>query len=272
MYLTKSLVVTILLLAGAVNSQKNIGPFPVRFGYILFPGFQALDIFGPLDALNLLGQQYTINLALLSTTLDPVATEKTSWWKNPINSTFGESVLPTHTFDTAPELDVLIVPGGLGTRAPAPLLDPAIAFIKTRYPSLQYLITTCTGSWLAARSGVLDGKRAISNKLAWAQTPTMGPRVKWVAEARWVVDGNIWTSSGVSAGIDVAIAWIASVYSEKAAVQVVNMMEYVRHTNSTDDPFARLYGLTNEHNSTNQDVERRSVLGRNEKELTNAEG
>ncbi|PVH73400.1 class I glutamine amidotransferase-like protein [Cadophora sp. DSE1049] len=260
MHFLTSIALPIFLLAGAANSQNTTAPVPTRFGYILFPGFQALDVFGPLDALNLLSLQYTINLTLLSTTLDPVATEKTSWWKSPINSTFGESVLPTHTFDTAPELDVLIVPGGLGTRAPAPLLDPAIAFIKDRYPSLQYLITTCTGSWLAARSGVLDGRRATSNKAAWARTPEMGPKVKWVAEARWMVDGNIWTSSGVSAGIDVTIAWISSVFSEKAAVQVVNMMEYIRHTNSTDDPFARLYGLTNEHNSTNQDTMKRSGL------------
>ena len=68
-----------------------------------------------------------------------------------------------------------------------------------------------------------------------------------------MVDGNIWTSSGVSAGINVTTAWISEVFSEKAAVQVVNLMKYIRHTNSTDNPFARLYGLTNENNYTNQD-------------------
>lgn len=126
-----------VLLARTTSSQNSTGPLPTRFGHILFPGFQALDVFGPLDALNPLSLQFTINLKLFSTTLNPVATEKTAWWKSLINSTFGESVLPTHTFNTAPELDVLIVPGGLGTRAPAPLLDPAIAFIKDRYPSLR---------------------------------------------------------------------------------------------------------------------------------------
>ncbi|CZT12127.1 related to ThiJ/PfpI family protein [Rhynchosporium agropyri] len=241
----------VLLLPGVTNSQIYNAPVPRLFGIILFPGFTSLDIFGPLDALNRLSTQYTINLTLISTTLDPVATEKFSWRKPLMNSTFGESILPTHTFDTAPELDVLIIPGGIGTNAPSPLLDPHVAFIKDRYPSLQYLITTCTGSWLAARAGVLDGKRATSNEAAWADTTMYeSPEARWMAEARWVVDGNIWTSSGVSAGIDVTIAWIGNVFSEKLAVSIANLMEYTRHLDSTDDPFARLYGLTNEHNST----------------------
>lgn len=107
------------------------------------------------------------------------------------NSSFGESIVPTHTFDNAPELDVLIVPGGLGTRALSPQLDPLIAFIKERFPTLKYFITVCTGAGLAARAGVLDGKFATTNKKAWAETTALGPKVRWVAQARWVQDGNV---------------------------------------------------------------------------------
>ena len=163
-----TLLCLLFVLAKASQAQNSTLPLPTRFGYILFPGFQALDVFGPLDALNVLSSRFPMNLTLLSSTLDPVATDKVPWWRSPQGSTFGESVLPTHTFSTAPELEVLLVPGGLGTRAPAPLLDETVAFIKNSYPKLRYLITTCTGSWLAARAGVLDGRRATSNKLAWA--------------------------------------------------------------------------------------------------------
>jgi transcriptional regulator GlxA family with amidase domain len=176
-------------------------------------------------------------LSLLSSTLDPVTT------KAPISPiALGQSLLPTHTFATAPSLDLLLVPGGLGTRIPCPEISDAIAYIRATYPSLKYLVTVCTGSVLAARAGVLDGKKATTNKMAWATTVAY-PGVRWVPRARWVVDGNVWSSSGVSAGIDVTLAWIGDVYGEEVARKIANGMEYTRHEDSGFDPFAELYGL-----------------------------
>jgi putative intracellular protease/amidase len=94
----------------------------------------------------------------------------------------------------------LIIPGGIGSRAPAPLLNNTITLVKERYPTFQYLITVCTGAGIAARAGVLDGKHATTNKRAWDETTALGPKVKWIRQARWVTDGNIWTTSGVAAG------------------------------------------------------------------------
>lgn len=198
---------------------------PSRFGYILFPGFAVLDVFGPLEALNELAFARTMNLTLIAENLDPVASGYMSWRTSAVNSTFSESVVPTHTFATAPPLDVLVIPGGTGTRAPSPILNSTIAFVKERYPSLKYLITICTGAGIAARAGVLDGKHATTNKRAWAETTALGPKVKWVAQARWVQDGNIWTSSGVAAGTDAMIAFIEAVYSNATATTVANGME-----------------------------------------------
>jgi len=144
---------------------------PVNFGVILFPGFQALDVFGPLDALNILSQTQKMNLYIIAATLDPVSTKL----PGPKGSDFGQSVVPTDTFETAPPLDVLIVPGGQGTRSPE--VSTAIDFIEATYPTLQYLITICTGSGLAARAGVLDGKRATTNKRAWKETTALRPTV-----------------------------------------------------------------------------------------------
>jgi len=212
---------------------------------IIFRRFQAIDVFGPLDALNLLSWQHKMNLSLIADTLEPVSTKVLSATTNPFNSSFGESVLPTHTFATAPPLDVLIVPivpGGIGTRSPN--LTSAIVFVKTRHPRLQYLITVCTGAGIAARAGVLDGKRATTNKRSWAQTIALGPKVNWIAHARWVVDGKVYSGSGVSAGIDVMLAWIADVYGEETATGIANGMEYERHLDPNWDPFAELYNLT----------------------------
>ncbi|KAF4555495.1 Hypothetical protein D9617_2g054560 [Elsinoe fawcettii] len=213
---------------------------PLNVAVLLFPAFQALDIFGPLDALNILAYTQPLNLHILSRTLDPVSTKPPTAG---VGSSFHESVVPTHTFSSPPpDIDVLFVPGGLGTRAPE--TQELVDFIKTHYPKAKYMITVCTGSWLAARAGVLDGRRATSNKASWAFKEEQGSaKVKWVAKARWVVDGNVWTSSGVSAGIDATLDWIKTVYGEEAARATADRMEYDWHTDASWDPWAEKYGL-----------------------------
>ena len=209
---------------------------------LLFPAFESLDVFGPLDALQMLSRQYQMDLALISQTMDQVSTRPRSPSMNPKNSTFFQSVAPTHTLNNAPDLDVLIVPGGLGTRAPD--LNSTIEYIATTYPKLQYLITICTGSGLAAQAGVLDGKRATTNKASWKNIIPLGPKVKWVDQARWTVDGNIWTSSGISAGIDTTLAFIQHVYGEKVATGLADSMEYNWHRDPDWDPFAGIFNVT----------------------------
>ncbi|KAL4933893.1 DJ-1/PfpI family protein [Aspergillus undulatus] len=216
---------------------------PLRIGLLLFPGFQSLDAFGPIDCLNVLSNDHPLTLSILSHTLDPVSTRPP---QSPHR--LGQSVLPTHTFATAPELDVLLVPGGQGTRIPdAEAILAAVDFIRDVYPSLKYLITVCTGSSLAARAGILDGRKATTNKAVFRETESWisssGGKVEWIPKARWVVDGNVWTSSGVSAGIDVLLAWMKSVYGGHVARGVAEAIEYTRHEEAGDDPFARSYGL-----------------------------
>lgn len=212
---------------------------PTSYGMILYPGFQALDVFGPLDALNILSSSRPMNLSLIAATMDPVSTKPPPGLR-PNISNFAESVVPTHTFDNAPPLDVLFVPGGLGSLLE---LNSTKAFIKATYPTLQYLITVCTGSALVAETGILDGRKATTNKADWARQIAKGPRVNWVPRARWVVDGNIWTSSGVSAGIDVTLAFVEHVYGRQNATRVANLMEYDRNTDSSWDPFATVFNV-----------------------------
>ncbi|RDB18457.1 Isonitrile hydratase [Hypsizygus marmoreus] len=222
---------------GPLTSDQD-GSIPLNFGIIVFPGFQALDAFGPLDALNTLAFTLPLNLSIIAATLDPVSTKPPSIPE----IKFHQSIVPTHTFTTAPPLDVLIIPGGRGTVDPS--IQFAIDFVARVYPSLKYLITVCTGSGIAARAGVLDGRRATTNKLRWASIVELRPQVKWISHARWVVDGNVWTSAGVSAGLDVVFGFIAEVYGEQTAERLANHLEYKRHTDPSWDPFAELHGLT----------------------------
>ncbi|MCJ1424872.1 hypothetical protein MMC29_002760 [Sticta canariensis] len=223
-------------------AQEPSSPLPKSFGCLLFPEFQALDVFGPLDALNVLSmRQENMTLAMLARTLEPVSTKVTNPAYNPLNTTFGQQVLPSHTFTDAPPLDVLIVPGGIGTEAD---VGAEIDFIRRTYPSLQYIIGVCTGAGLLARAGLLDGRNATTNKALWDLTTALGPRVHWITHARWVQDGNVWTSSGVSAGLDALFAWMKAVFGNDTATHVANVLEYERNLNASWDPFADLWNLT----------------------------
>jgi transcriptional regulator GlxA family with amidase domain len=184
-----------------------------------------------------------MTLSVIAPTLDPVSTQVPSSLSLTVSTSFGEAIKPTHSISNAPPLDVLIIPGGCGYLAD---IDPIIEFIKKTYPSLQYLFTVCTGSWLAARAGVLDGKRATSNKQGWATTAELTgvqEPIEWDSHARWVVDGNCWTTSGVSAGIDGMLALIGEIFGEEVAEKTADTIEYEPHKDSKYDPFADKLGL-----------------------------
>ena len=138
-----------------------------------------------------------------------------------------------------------MIPGGIGPVGGLRALTSTVDFIRTTYPKLRYLITICVGSGLAAQAGVLDGKRATTHKGAWSTVVPLGPNVTWVHKARWVEDGNIWSSSGVSAGIDVTFAFIEKIYGAENATAVANGIEYDRHTDPDWDPFSDIFPISN---------------------------
>ena len=152
------------------------GSRPKKFGVVVFPGFQALDAFGPLDILNQLSTHFEpeLELCVLAATADPVPTRAPVEGKTP---SMAQSIVPTHTFANAPpDIEALLVPGGFGTRQPA-ISQPAVDFIRSAFPGLRYLLTVCTGSALAAMAGVLDGKRATSNKVALEWVSLLPPHI-----------------------------------------------------------------------------------------------
>jgi len=194
-------------------------PPPNKWGFVLFQAYEPLDIFGPYEALFTLSRSHRIDIAWLAETLEPVTTAPQLAAMNKMNSSAFIGVPPTHTFATAPsDIEVLLVPGGAGARAPN--LNATLEFIKETYPKLKYLITVCTGSMVVARTGLLSGVRATSNKAAWTSVVATDPTAHWIPHARWAVDGNIWSSSGVSAGLDVTLAWISCHYGDEVARNV----------------------------------------------------
>lgn len=185
-----------------------------------------------MEVVNDLSLTQDINLSIIAATLDPVSTVHKG------KHSAGQSVVPTHTFADAPPLDVLIIPGGWGGFNTTPELQQ---WVRDTVPKLGTLITVCNGAALAAQTGVLDGKSATTNKMLWKECVAYGPKVNWVAKARWVRDGNVWTSSGVSAGIDATLAWVAVEFGEAMATNIANDMEFTRAASSSHDPFSVIH-------------------------------
>lgn len=199
-----------------------------RLGAILFPGFELLDVFGPLEMFGHLGG--LIDITTVAEQAGPVASAQ------------HVRAVADCGFADAPRFDLLLIPGGIGTRTEvdnAAMLD----FLRARVPQAELTMTVCTGTALPARAGLLDGRRATTNKAVFHWVVEQGPRVEWVRAARWVEDGAFFTSSGVSAGMDMALAAIAHLLGPDTAEALATGTEYEWHRDANRDPFAKVHGL-----------------------------
>lgn len=154
-------------------------------------------------------------------------------------------IVATHAFADAPPLDILLVPGGIGNRVLNQNNDTVVEdFVAARYPQLRYLLSVCTGAASLAKAGVLDGRRATTNKAAWAWATQFGHGVQWQPTARWTEDGNVWTSSGVSAGIDMTYAFFRMLFGREAVDPIINAMEYTPHLDKHWDPYSVVHNVS----------------------------
>jgi transcriptional regulator GlxA family with amidase domain len=192
-------------------------------GVLLFDQFELLDVFGPLEMLGLLDEDFSIRLI--------------SQQPSAVSSAQGpRSVIDDHFVEDR-SYDVLLVPGGKGTRREvnnAALLQ----WLVRAAERAEIVASVCTGSALLAKAGLLDGRRATTNKLAFDWVASQGPAVQWQRKARWVEDGKFFTSSGVSAGMDMALALVARLCGIERARQAALWAEYIWNEDSDDDPFA----------------------------------
>lgn len=193
-------------------------------GAVLYPQFELLDLYGPLEMFGLLPPH--LRIVTVAEAAGPVASAQ------------GPATVAEYTYASAPHLDLVLVPGGVGT-FPQLTNEALLGFLRARAAEAERMLSVCTGAALFAKAGLLDGRRATSNKQFFDLARQQGPKTEWVPEARWVEDGKFVTASGVSAGTDMALGVIASLFGRAAAEQIAALTEYEWQSDPARDPFAK---------------------------------
>lgn len=198
----------------------------MNFGVLVFGGVEELDFIGPWEVLKIWSK-----IAGGPENCFIVAESK-----SPIICARDLSINPHVSFNDCPKLDYLLVPGGHGTRKE--VNNPALTeFVAKQAQHCQTVLSVCTGSFILHAAGLLSGKKATTHWASLDRLRALGDVE--VIEERFVNDGNIWTSAGISAGIDLMLAFIAHTAGEKAAGRVQFSSEYY--------PDPTVYGQPEQH-------------------------
>lgn len=188
---------------------------------LLFEDFEALDAFGPVEILSKV-KEYDLKYYSMHGGL--------------VKSAQNTSIM-TQNINTAFKKGILVIPGGRGTRELVKA-EEFLSMLKEMAEESCYCLSICTGSALLAKTGLLNDRKATSNKKAFDWVTSINPKVNWIRNARWVVDGKYYTSSGVSAGMDMALGFIKDCFGETEALTIAEHIEYIWNSDSNKDVFA----------------------------------
>jgi putative intracellular protease/amidase len=194
----------------------------MKVAVLLFEDFETLDVFGPVEIFGILKENYRVSFYSLAGGV--------------VRNSHGVSVVTENLADIKNGVDIFLIPGGWGTR-PEVNNIVLIDLIREISKASRFVFTVCTGTALLARTGLLDGRKATTNKRAFDWVMTQGPDVNWIKKARWVVDGHFYTSSGVSAGMDMVLGFLQDMHGTDFAMDAANRIEYNWNRNKDEDNF-----------------------------------
>ena len=193
----------------------------MNFAFLAFQELEELDLIGPWELLagGLKIQEKISEAFIVAETTEPVTCAK------------GLRLVPHYDFTSCPDFNYTLVPGGWGTRAQAknPVL---LNFLKERSSQCKAVLSVCTGSFLLAEIGLLKGKRVTTHWGSLDRLRDIGDIE--VVQERYVRDGNVWCSAGVSAGLDMSLAFVKEEFGEDTAEAIQFYAEYY--------PTGKVYG------------------------------
>ena len=179
----------------------------MKLGFILYNGVTQLDFTGPLQ---FLGRLPGAEVFIIAKETGPLTTDSAL------------TILPTHSFAEAPQMDLICIPGGFGVKAAIEDTE-TVDFVREQGEAAEYVTSVCTGALLLGAAGLLRGKRATTH---WAYTDLLALCGAQYEEARVVQDGNTFTGGGVTAGIDFALTVIAAIRGDGLAQALQLGLEY----------------------------------------------
>lgn len=176
-------------------------------GFLLFEDLTQLDFTGPLQFLSRIPGSQTVLIAKS---------------EGPVRTDCGPFILPTHTLDTAPDLDLLCVPGGFGVDAVMQDSEQ-IDFVRRQGEQARYVTSVCTGAFILGAAGLLKGVRATTH---WRYHDHLAAFGALPVQQRVVHDGRVITGGGVTAGIDFALSLVREIAGEDLAASIQLGLEY----------------------------------------------
>ncbi len=192
-----------------------------RVGILIFPAVEVLDFCGPYEVFSVT----RLNEERRRDETSPFEVLLVAQSGEPVVATGGLRVIPDATLETCPPLDILVVPGGWGTRKEISN-QRLLTWISERAKQVETLTSVCTGAMLLGQAGLLDGRRATTH---WRSLDRMGqafPAVTVEAKLHVVEDGDVLTSAGISAGIDIALRVVARYFGDAVGRATARHMEY----------------------------------------------
>jgi transcriptional regulator GlxA family with amidase domain len=199
--------------AGRDRSMSDLTT-PLDVAIVLFDGVEELDFVGPWEVFTMARQIG-----------GPIEAFTLGWPDKSIHCAKGLHVEADHALAAAPPADLVIVPGGKGTRTLAknqPFIDQLRAYLA----AAKFQASVCTGSGLLGRAGFLDHRKATTNRHAFDFFRETAPKAELIEDRRYVRDGSVFTSAGVSAGIDMSLWLVGLLLGEKLARDTQKYMEY----------------------------------------------
>ncbi len=192
-----------------------------RVGILIFPEVEVLDFCGPFEVFS----ATRLDESRRRDEVSPFEVVLIAASIHPIKATGGLRVIPDYDLENCPHLDLLIVPGGWGTRA---LVndDRAVRWIRERAALAEVTASVCTGSFLLGQAGLLEGLHATTHWQSLDRMEQTFPRISVVRDQHVVEEGAVFTSAGISAGIDMALRVIAKLHGETVARATARYMEY----------------------------------------------
>jgi len=182
-------------------------------GIVLYPDSEELDWVGPFEVFGMAAMGRDIEVVTIAETTEPVRCAK------------GLRVLPDHSFETAPTLDVVLVPGGQGSRAQ--MRNPVLLdWLRNVAPGCSWVTSVCSGSAILHAAGLTKGRRITTH---WGYIEALRERAEdttVLERVRYVRDGKLVTSAGVSAGIDMSLWLVGQLFGVEHARATQRWMEY----------------------------------------------